>query len=66
MILNNSDVSRTSFSSRKPPGISVEGWITDLGFSVRLNLGKFSMPTYEALAFWCNGARQRPHPRDIK
>lgn len=51
---------------QKSTRISFEGWIADLGFSVRLNLGKFSIPTYETLAFWCNGARQRPHPRDIK
>lgn len=44
----------------------VEGWIADWGFSVRLNLGKFSIPTYESLAFWGNGAKTEAALKGIK
>jgi len=44
----------------------VEGSIADSGYNVRLNLGKVSIPTYEAFAFWVMALRQKPHPRGIK
>ncbi|MGZ2406222.1 NAD-dependent epimerase/dehydratase family protein [Rhizobium ruizarguesonis] len=34
----------------------VEGWIADWGYDVRLNLGRFPIPSYEPLAFWGSNA----------
>lgn len=51
---------------QKTTRISFEGWIADWGFSVRLNLGKFSIPTYEPLAFWGNGAKTEAALKGIK
>lgn len=41
----------------------VEGSLADSGYSVRLNLGKVSIPDYEALAFWDNGAKTEAAPK---
>lgn len=44
----------------------VEGWIADWGYNVRLNLGKFPIPTYEPLAFWGSDAKTKAALKDIR
>lgn len=44
----------------------VEGWLADWNYSVRLNLGKFPIPSYEPLAFWGSSAKTENALRDIK
>lgn len=43
----------------------VEGWIADWGYNVRLNLGKFPIPSYEPLAFWGSNAKTGAALKDI-
>lgn len=44
----------------------VEGWIAGWGYNVRLNLGKFPIPTYEPLAFWGSDAKTAAALKDIE
>lgn len=44
----------------------VEGWITEWGYDVRLNLGKFPIPSYEPLAFWGSASKTEAALKDIK
>lgn len=54
--------------SGKPTSVRqlVEDWIADWGYSIRLNLGKLPIPTYEPLAFWGSSAKTEATFKDIK
>lgn len=44
----------------------VESWIADWGYSVRLNLGKYPIPSYEPLAFWGSNAKIKAALKEVK
>ena len=54
LALKNRDIGLVNVCSGKPISVRrlVEGWISDNGWSLRLNLGNCAYPDYEPMAFW--------------
>src|ERR1051326_3786988 len=59
LALNKADIGVVNLCSGKPISVRklVEGWIEENGWQIKPNLGHYSYPDYEPLAFW--GARRK-------
>ena len=68
MALNKADIGVVNICSGKPISVRslVEGWIKENGWKIKLNLGYFTYPDYEPMAFWGDRSRLDRFLNDIK
>ena len=68
MALNKVGIGIVNICSGKPTSVRslVEDWIKENGWKIKLNLGYYSYPDYEPMAFWGDRSRLERFLNDIK
>ena len=68
LALNRADIGEVNICSGKPISVRslVEGWIKENGWEIKLNMGFYSYPDYEPMAFWGDRSRLDHFLKNIK
>jgi dTDP-6-deoxy-L-talose 4-dehydrogenase (NAD+) len=68
LAMKESDIGIVNVCSGRPVSVRrlVEGWISENGWNIELNLGRYPYPDYEPMAFWGSPEKLRHYYQESK